>query len=65
MEPRGGRDPVFSRAEPASSFEFLLDEVCERLSRTQNRNSLGRIQKMEEMLGSLERELEKLLKPPV
>jgi hypothetical protein len=43
------------------SFEVLLDEICERLQDTRTGNSLKRIKKMEEILDSLERELDEIL----
>jgi hypothetical protein len=44
------------------SFEALLDNVCERLEDTRNQGSLRRIQKLEEILNSLEGELDDILK---
>jgi hypothetical protein len=45
-----------------SSFAALLDKTCERLQDTKNQGSLRRIQKLEEILNSLERELDDILK---
>jgi hypothetical protein len=50
----------FSFEKP--SFDSLLDEVCERLQFTNYRGSLRRIQKLEETLAMLERELEEIQK---
>lgn len=42
------------------SFEILLEDICERLQDTRQQGSLKRIQKMEEALDELERELDEL-----
>jgi hypothetical protein len=46
------------------SFESMLDEICERLQDTRYQHSLRRIQKMEETLNELERELNGFLETP-
>jgi len=43
------------------SFQTLLDEVCDRLQDARLQGSLRRIQKLEETLNVLERELEEYL----
>jgi hypothetical protein len=44
-----------------SSFSEVVDEACERLMHQQIKYSIGRIQKMEEQLICLERELDDFL----
>jgi hypothetical protein len=46
------------------SFESMLDEICGRLQDTQHQHSLRRIQKMEDALDDLERELDGFLETP-
>jgi len=46
-------------------FQTLLDEVCERLQDTRLQGSLRRIQKLENTLDDLERELETYLALPL
>jgi len=53
-----GETPSFEEL----SFDALLDEVFERLQNTNYRGSLRRIQKLEEILDVLERELEEIQK---
>ncbi|MDR2073492.1 MAG: hypothetical protein LBP60_08690 [Spirochaetaceae bacterium] len=48
-------------SEGQLSFELLLDGICERLHDTQTHFSLKRIQKLEDTLDSLERELDEIL----
>ncbi|MDR0599488.1 MAG: hypothetical protein LBG84_05325 [Treponema sp.] len=48
-------------SEETPSFEVLLDQMCERLQKTQTQGSLRRIQKMEAALDALERELDEML----
>ncbi|MDR2314539.1 MAG: hypothetical protein LBE02_08415 [Spirochaetaceae bacterium] len=48
-------------SEEQLSFELLLDGICERLHDTQTHFSLKRIQKLEDTLNSIERELEDIL----
>lgn len=55
---QSGENPSFGKP----SFDALLDEVCERLQSTSYRGSIRRIQKMEETLAVLERELEEIQK---
>jgi hypothetical protein len=50
---------ILSEGKP--SFQTLLDDVCERLQGTRQQGSLRRIQKLEEILGTLEVELNDLL----
>jgi len=52
MQPSNGGKPA---------FQTLLDEVCERLKDTRLQGSLRRIQKLEETLNVLQRELESYL----
>ena len=42
------------------SFETLLEGICERLQDTRQQGSLKRIQKMEETLDELEKELDEI-----
>ena len=42
------------------SFDSFLDEVCERLQDTRQQGSLKRIRKLEEILDTLDRELDEL-----
>ncbi|MDR2211382.1 MAG: hypothetical protein LBO65_07985 [Spirochaetaceae bacterium] len=48
-------------SEEELSFELLLDDICRRLHETRTHFSLKRIQKLEDTLDSLERELEGIL----
>jgi hypothetical protein len=44
-----------------TSFNEVVDEACDRLMEQQVRYSIGRIEKLGEMLDSLERELDEFL----
>jgi hypothetical protein len=46
---------------PVISFDDMLDEVCEKLMDRQIKYSILRIQKMEESLAALEKELDEFL----
>jgi len=49
---------ILSGGKP--SFQNLLDDVCERLQGTMQQGSLRRIQKLEEILNTLEEELKEI-----
>jgi hypothetical protein len=44
------------------AFSAILDETCERLEESRNRGALKRIRKMEEVLETIENELDALLR---
>jgi hypothetical protein len=56
---RDAKPLLVSDDQPA--FEALLDRICDRLQDTKQQGSLKRLQKMEEILDSLERELDAIL----
>jgi len=56
-------DMLFGGAESSSSYSFsdVVNEACEKLMNRQIKHSIRRIQKMEERLCSLEKELDDFL----